>query len=165
MSSLRCPPFALMMLCISTVLLGCYSYPSATAPNIPFSIRVVDESGDVPIQPVNADLLPNFKGGGSVWLKREGAIEGPFVVEAHTGSVEGEAVVLFTLTPGAADRFASLTRANIGHRVAMVVNGRVVLNTLIAGEAPRNSLQLAGNFTEAEARTIAADMMSAGGAR
>ena len=114
---------------------------------------------------MNADLLPNFKGGGSVWLKREGAIEGPFVVEAHTGSVEGEAVVLFTLTPEAADRFASLTRANIGHRVAMVVNGRVVLNTLIAGEAPRNSLQLAGNFTEAEARTIAADMMSAGGAR
>jgi len=165
MSSLRCPPFALMMLCISTVLLGCYSYPSATAPNIPFSIRVVDESGDVPIQPVNADLLPNFKGGGSVWLKREGAIEGPFVVEAHTGSVEGEAVVLFTLTPGAADRFASLTRANIGHRVAMVVNGKVVVNTLIAGEAPRSSLQFSGNFTEAEARTIAADMMSAGGAR
>ena len=159
MPTLRCPRFALMMLCVSTLLLGCHSPPSAAAPNIPFSIRVVDESGDVPTQSVRDDLVPNFKGGGSVWLKREGAIEGPFVLDAHTGSVDGEAVVLFALTPEAADRFASLTRANIGHRVAMVVNGRVVVNTLIAGEAPRSSLQFSGDFTEAEARTIAADMM------
>jgi preprotein translocase subunit SecD len=109
--------------------------------------------------------VPNFKDGGSVWLKREGAIEGPLVVDAHTGSVEEEAVVLFTLTPEAADRFAALTRANIGHRVAMVVNGKVVVNTLIAGEAPRSSLQFGGNFTQAEARTIAADMMRASAAR
>ena len=161
---MRCTSFALIVLCISTVLFGCYSRPSATAPNIPFSIRVVDESGDGATQRVNADLVPNFKDGGSVWLKRQGAIEGPLVVDAHTGSAEGEAVVLFTLTPEAADQFASLTRANIGHRVAMVVNGKVVLNTLIAGEAPRNSLQFSGNFTQAEARTIAADMMRVGAA-
>jgi preprotein translocase subunit SecD len=154
-----------MMLCISILLLGCYNRPSATAPNLPYSIRIVDEGGDVPIRRVSADLVPNFKDGGSVWLKREGAIEGPLVVDAHTGSVEGEAVVLFTLTPEAADRFAALTRANIGHRVAMVVNGKVVVNTLIAGEAPRSSLQFSGNFTQAEARTIAADMMRASAAR
>jgi preprotein translocase subunit SecD len=157
MPALRCTLLGWMMLCISTALLGCLSQ-LATAPNIPFSIRVVDESTDVATRRVNADLVPNFKDGGSVWLKREGAIEGPFVVEAHTGSVEGERVVLFTLTPEAADRFASLTRANIGHRIAMVVNGKVVVNTLVAGEAPRNSLQFSGNFTEAEARTIAANM-------
>ena len=157
----RCTSFASMMLCISTLLLGCYSPWLATAPNIPFSIRVVDERGDVPIERANADLVPNFKGGGSVWLKREGEIEGPFVADAHIGTAEGEPVVLFTLTPEAAERFASLTRANIGHRVAMVVNGKVVLNTLVGGEAPVNSLQLSGNFTDAEARAIAADMMRA----
>ena len=149
------------MLCISTVLFGCSRQPLGSASNIPFSIRIVDESTDVSALPANDDLVPNFKDGGSVRLKREGAIEGPFVVDAHTGTAEGEPVVLFTLTPEAADRFASLTRANIGHRVAMVVKGKVVLNTLIAGEAPRNSLQFSGSFTEAEARTIAADMMKA----
>jgi len=160
----RCTLLIWGMLCISTVLLGCSRQPLGTASNIPFSIRIVDESRDVPTSPVNADLVPNFKDGGSVWLKREGAIEGPFVVDAHTGTAEGEPIVLFTLTPEAVDRFASLTRANIGHRVAMVVKGKVVLNTLIAGEAPRNSLQFSGNFTEPEARTIAADMMKASAA-
>src|SRR6476659_4390369 len=131
MPTFRCTPFAWMMLCVSVLLLGCNNRPSATAPNLPFSIRIVDESRDEPTERESADLVPNVKGGGSIWLKREGAIEGPLVVDAHTGSVEGEAVVLFTLTPEAADRFAALTRANIGHRVAMVVNGRVVVNTLI----------------------------------
>lgn len=161
----ECTFFASMMLCISTLLLGCSSAPSATAPNIPFSIRIVDEGSGRPIDVARDDLVPNFKGGGSIWLKRAGAIEGPFVVEAHTGTTEGEPVVLFTLTPEAADRFATLTRENIGNRVAMVVSGKVVLNTLIAGEAPRNSLQLAGEFTEAEASAIAADMMRVGHAQ
>jgi len=165
MRILRCTFFAWMMPCISAVLIGCYSLASSNAPNIPFSIRIVDESTAVPSRPARDNLVPNFKDGGSVWLEREGAIEGPIVVEAHTGSVEGAPVVLFTLTPEAADRFASLTRANIGRRVAMVVNGKVVVNTLIAGEAPRNSLQFSGNFTEAEARTIAANMMRASAAR
>jgi preprotein translocase subunit SecD len=154
-----------MILFIGTVLFGCSNHLPPTSLNTPFSIRIVDESTDVPTRPASADLVPNFKDGGSVWLKREGAIEGPFVVEAHTGSVEGESVVLFTLTPEAADRFASLTRANVGHRVAMVVDGKVVLNTLIAGEAPRTSLQFSGNFTEAQARAIAAKMMRASPSR
>jgi preprotein translocase subunit SecD len=148
------------MLCISIVLLACYAHPSASAPNIPFAIRIVDESGGVPSS--NADLVPNFKDGGSIWLKREGAIDGPLVVDAHVGTgSDGSAVVLFTLTPEAADRLAALTRANVGHRLGMVVDGKVVVNTLIAGEAPRTPLQFDGHFTTAEAREIAADMMRA----
>lgn len=151
-----------VMLCINVVLLACDVRPSVSAPNIPFAIRIVDESADVPSRLPGAALVPNFKGGGSIWLKREGAIEGPLVVDAHVGTgADGSAVVLFTLTPEAADRFAALTRANVGHRLAMVVNGKAVLNTLIAGEAPRTPLQFDGHFTAAEARAIAAEMMRA----
>jgi preprotein translocase subunit SecD len=151
-----------MILCISIVLLACYVHPSASAPNIQFAIRIVDESGDAPSRSSGADLVANFKDGGSIWLKREGAIEGLLVLDAHVGTGgDGSAVVLFTLTPDAADRFAALTRANVGHRLAMVVNGKVVVNTLIAGEAPRTPLQFDGHFTTAEARAIAAEMMGA----
>ena len=59
----------------------------------------------------------------------------------------------------ALDQLAELTRANVGQRLAMVVNGKVVVNTLIAGEAPRDSLEMSGNFTDAEARAIAAGLM------
>jgi preprotein translocase subunit SecD len=150
------------MLCISIVLLACYAQPSASAPNFPFAIRIVDESGDRSSQLSSADLVPNFKGGGSIWLRREGTIEGALVVDAHVGTgADGSAVVLFTLTPDAADRLAALTRANVGHRLAMVVNGKVVVNTLIAGEAPRSPLQFDGHFTAVEARAIAAGMMKA----
>ena len=154
------------MLCISIILLAFYAHPTASAPNLPFAIRIVDESGDVPSRPSGADLVPNFKGGGSIWLKREGAIEGALVVDAHVGTgADGSAVVLFTLTPEAEDRLAALTRANVGHRLAMVAGGKVVVNTLIAGEAPRTSLQFDGHFTAAEAGAIASEMMRASPAR
>jgi preprotein translocase subunit SecD len=153
------------VLCISVVLLACYIPPSVSAPNIPFAIRIVDESG-LPSRASDADLVPNFKDGGSIWLKREGAIEGSLVIDAHVGTgADGSAVVLFTLTPQGADRLAALTRTNVGHRLAMVVNGKVVVNTLIAGEAPRTPLQFDGHFTAAEAGAIAADMRKANPAR
>ena len=92
-------------------------------------------------------------------MKREDAIEGPFVAEARLGSgPTGEHVVEFALTPEAADRLAALTRTNIGQRLAIVVNGKVVVNTLIAGEAPVGPLMIDGKFTEAEARALAAEM-------
>ena len=159
MSNLRSFIVAWAMLYVSIFLVA---FPAASAPNISFAIRIVDERGDLSSGPSGADLVPNFKGGGSVWLKREGAIEGSLVVDAHVGvGADGSAVVLFTLTPEAAERFAALTRANIGHRLAMVVNGKIVVNTLIAGEAPRTQLQFDGLFTTAEARAIATDMMRA----
>lgn len=150
------------MLCISIVFLAFSAQPSVSAPTAPFAIRIVDDSGDVSARQSGADLVPAFKGGGSIWLKREGAIEGLLVVDAHVGiGADGSAAVLFTLTRDAADRLAALTRANIGGRLAMVVEGKVVVNTLIAGEAPRTSLQLDGNFTAAEAHEIATEMMRA----
>src|SRR5258708_2852128 len=124
--------FAWAMLFMNVVLLACDVRTPPSAPNLPFAIRIVDESGDASFRLSGADLVPNFKGGGSIWLKREGTIEGSLVVDAHVGTgADGSAVVLFTLTPDAADRLAALTLANVGQRLAMVVNGNVVVNTLI----------------------------------
>src|SRR5262249_49645838 len=96
------------MLCIGIVLLACVQ-PSFSAASFPFAIRIVDESGDGSSRRSGADLMPNFKGGGSNWLKREGSLEGRLVVDAHVGTcADGSAVVLFTLTPEAADRLAAL---------------------------------------------------------
>src|SRR5687768_12572377 len=126
--------WAALFICF--VLLACDVNTPAT-PNIPFAIRIVDENGDAQFRLSGADLVPTFKNGGAVWLKREGAIEGQLVVDAHVGTgMDGTAVVGFTLTPEALDQLAALTRANIGQRLVFVVNDKVVVNTLIAGEAP-----------------------------
>ncbi|HLI67009.1 MAG TPA: M56 family metallopeptidase [Caulobacteraceae bacterium] len=109
--------------------------PSVAAPSTRgLTMRVVDERGVVK-QPV---------------------IAGDMVIEARAVVGEqGEQVVRFTLTPEGARRLAALTRANIGGRLAVVVNGAVMSAYVIRGEISGGAGEISGHFTPAEATRVA----------
>ena len=157
------PRLFLSLLCIGLVIAGC---DSSNEPGTPrFAILLVDESvGDE--APPGAERVPASMAEVAVpvamWLKREGGMVGPYVAEARViAAPDGRAAVEFTLTPEGRGRFAALTRSNVGRRVAVVVNGAVVAASIIDTEMSDGRVMLSGNYTEAQARALAAEVMAA----
>jgi preprotein translocase subunit SecD len=155
----------LALLCTTLVIAGCDAQSTSGTPR--FAILVVDDSVDDPGEqaPPGAERVPASKTGtglpGALWLKREGGMAGPFVAEAHViAAADGQPAVEFTLTPEGRDRFAALTRANIGRRLAVVVNGAVVAASIIGAEMADGKAMLSGSYTEPEARALAAELMA-----
>ena len=130
-----------------------------------FAIRAIDDTvdGRALQGTLGEDRVPNSTVGigmpGVLWLEREGGVEGQ-LAEAHVGTgADGQPVVLFTLTPKGRDQFAALTRASIGHRIAIVVNGAVVTSSLIGAEMAEGKAQISGYYTDMEASALAAEMI------
>jgi RNA polymerase sigma factor (sigma-70 family) len=67
-------------------------------------------------------------------------------------------LVDFTLTPKGTTQFAKITRQNIGRRLAIMVYGRIVSAPVIRSEIRGGRGQITGNFTEEEAKDLAAKM-------
>lgn len=59
-----------------------------------------------------------------------------------------------TFEPVAAARLAAETRARVGQRLAIVVDGRVILAPRIEAEVPEGRLQLSGGFSAREWQEI-----------
>ncbi len=74
---------------------------------------------------------------------------------------EGPMVGLLMTEDGAL-KLARLSRRSIGERIAIVVNGKVVSAPFVAGEISERAL-IRGNFTEEEARALAAALDSNAG--
>jgi preprotein translocase subunit SecD len=72
-----------------------------------------------------------------------------------TGS-DGNVVVGFQLTQEGKGRFAALTRANIGRRLAILVNGTLVSAPVIRSEISEGAGQISGRWETAEAEALAA---------
>ena len=144
------PRLFLSLLCIGLVIAGCEEPDTSVTPR--FAILVVDDRVEGPADqaPPGADRVPASTAGtglpGAMWLKREGGMEGPLVAEARViAAPDGQPAVEFTLTPEGRDRFAALTRANIGRRLAVVVNGTVVVASLIGAEMADGKAMISGN--------------------
>jgi preprotein translocase subunit SecD len=96
----------------------------------------------------------------ALWLKRDGQIVGGVLADAHAGAGRnGEPVVEFTLTPEGRDQFAALTRANIGHSLAVVVNGTIVTVPVVKEPMIDGKGEISGHFTESQAGALAVEMM------
>ena len=94
-----------------------------------------------------------------LWLRRQGEIAGDLVAEANASiGTDGKPVIVFTLTPQGRDRFAVMTRDNIGHRLAVVVAGKIVMAPVVRTEMAAGKGEISGNYTVAEARRLAAEM-------
>lgn len=154
--------FGFVLLCISILWIGrIYETAQATQINSPMSIRTVDETVDGRVQqgPMNEDRVPlRPYGTGWLWLKRSGAIAGD-ITEVHVATVERQPVIQFTLTPEAGVKLIALTRATRGHHLAFVLNNSIISNALIAGDPDGLGIQIDGNYTEAEARHLAEELM------
>lgn len=132
------------------------------AANTPhFAIRVVDDSvapnsefgapGDVRTRV----LTGAGETSGTLWLKRAGGIEGDAVSEAHVSIAPGgEPLVMLSLTPVAREQFAALSSMNVGHRLAIIVNGTVIDAPVVKEPMVGGHVQLSGNFTRARAAAL-----------
>jgi beta-lactamase regulating signal transducer with metallopeptidase domain len=131
-----------------------------------FAIRMVDESVGKNVRqgPVDDDRARMFMAGkdatGIIWLKREGEIAGNVLADASSGvSPDGKALIKFRLTPEAARRFAALTAQNVGHRLAIIVKGRVLTAPMVVDPILGGSGEISGDFNAEQARVLVAQMM------
>ena len=152
----------LSLLGLSLFIAGC----DGQEPRTPrFAIFLVDEGVDDGQVPPGAERITSSPEQGDLpvafWLRREGGMSGRFVADARViAAADGQPAVEFTLTPEGRDRFAALTRLNVGRRVAVVVNGAVVASSIIGAEMPDGRAMLSGNYTEAQARSLAQELIA-----
>jgi len=103
------------------------------------------------------DALFQGKDGTPYLLKTEVPLTGAALETAKvgTGGEYGGTVVDFTFKPEAAGTFANLTSANVGHRMAIVLDGIVNSAPVIKGRISGGSGLIEGQFTPDDARALA----------
>ncbi|HKI69569.1 MAG TPA: protein translocase subunit SecD, partial [Verrucomicrobiae bacterium] len=79
-----------------------------------------------------------------------GGIESAFVTRGNIGQPE----IDFKLNSEAADTFGRITRENIGHKLAVILDGELQTAPVIRSEIDQNG-QITGDYTEQEAFTLA----------
>jgi SecD/SecF fusion protein len=91
-----------------------------------------------------------------VVVKKKPEMTGSSITSAMAvhGSL-GEAEIEFTLDAEGAQRFAEITRDNVGRRLAIVLDHELYSAPRINGEIPSGRGQITGSFTEEDARQLA----------
>jgi preprotein translocase subunit SecD len=67
----------------------------------------------------------------------------------------GEPVITFRMTEASRKVFADYTSKNVGRPMAVIVDGKVIMKPVIREPITGGTAQIAGNFTVAEAKTMA----------
>jgi hypothetical protein len=133
------------------------------AGEVPFAIRVVDKTldGDLLRGPRETDRvqisLPAGLPPEAVWLKRAGGMESVVATEAHTSiGPDGRPHVAFTFawSGDASQRFNALMRENIGHRLAVVVDGKVVSTPTVPADFDNIRVEDSARAVATSARSI-----------
>jgi preprotein translocase subunit SecD len=130
-----------------------------------FTLRVVDESAAARSAQGSpgSDLVPVLSPGngepGRLWLKREGQITGNILADARVGESKGKPVIMFHFTPEAGRLFGAMTTKNVGQRIALVVNGKIISAPRVMEPMLGGSGQLSGKFDVNQAHTLVAEMI------
>ena len=115
--------------------------------------------------PPGVDLLPGTERGDNELypVKRRAMLEGDRLVDAGAGFDQrtGEPVVNFRFDSQGAQRFAEITRANVGKPFAIVLDGKVLSAPVIREPITGGSGQISGSFTTRSAHDLAV-MLRAG---
>jgi preprotein translocase subunit SecD len=84
------------------------------------------------------------------------------VVDAQAGFDQrtSEPVISFKMSPDSQRSFAAFTQANVGHKVALRIDGKTVSEPAIREPILGGSGQISGHFTAEQARDIAAKLIS-----
>lgn len=89
-------------------------------------------------------------------VKKKPELTGSAVQSAMVGrGTLGQPEIEFTLNSEGADRFAEITRDNIGKRLAIVLDHQLYSAPRIKSEIPSGRGQITGDFTDDEARQLA----------
>lgn len=97
-------------------------------------------------------------GGEPILTARDASLTGDLLVNAKTEFSSrgfGEPYVSLTLNPKGAQIFANVTAANIGKRLAIVLDGKVVSAPVIREAIPSGQAQISGSFTVDQANDLA----------
>ena len=127
------------------------------------TFQLVDASGPseeagASVIPPGDELLPDgTEAGRFLLLYKEAAVSSDDFRDASAGiePPQYEPCVNFELTAAGAVAFARLTRDNIGKRVAIVLDGKILSAPVIRSEIPGGRGQITGHFTMAEASRMA----------
>ena len=125
------------------------------------TFQLVDEtanptSGAPP--PPGVDYLPmQDNPNQKIAVRRRIDVDGGDLTDARAGTngQTGEWVVNFTFNTVGARRFADITRANVNHRFAIVLDGKVISAPVIREAITGGKGQISGNFTASSATDLA----------
>jgi len=78
-----------------------------------------------------------------------------------TNRLDGRPRIQIVFTDRGKKRFAEVTRQNIGERLAIIIEGQLYSAPRIMTEIPSGTAEIAGNFSEQEARDLAAKILRA----
>ena len=94
------------------------------------------------------------------YLHDEVLVSNADIAWAMPGSWQGRPVVELTLTETGREKFAQLTADNVGKRMGIVVDGKLVIVPMIQAPMLDGKAVIDGNFSEQETNRIAAGIIS-----
>jgi protein-export membrane protein SecD len=125
------------------------------------TFRLVDETananaGASPPPGVEFLQMPDERGG-KIAVRKRVDVDGGDLTDARAGTngQTGEWVVNFKFNSNGARRFADITRANVNHRFAVVLDDKVITAPVIREPITTGSGQISGSFTANSANDLA----------
>ena len=123
------------------------------------TFRLVDENANLAgPPPPGVDFLPDeSQPGAKIAVRRRVEVDGADLTDAKAGQNQqtGEWVVNFTFDSLGARRFADVSRANVGHRFAIVLDNQVISAPVIREAITGGRGQISGRFTAGSATDLA----------
>ena len=124
------------------------------------TFRLVDETASATpgvTPPPGVEVLAMQEGGGKIAVRKRVDVDGADLTDARAGTngQTGEWVVNFKFNSNGSRRFADITRANVGHRFAVVLDDKVITAPVIREPITAGSGQISGSFTAASANDLA----------
>ncbi len=125
------------------------------------TFQLVDETANANANtppPPGVDFLPmQDNPNQKIAVRKRVDVDGGDLTDARAGTngQTGEWVVNFTFNSVGARRFADVTRANVNHRFAIVLDGRVISAPVIREPITGGRGQISGNFTASSANDLA----------
>jgi protein-export membrane protein SecD len=111
--------------------------------------------GKVPPGDVFLDYDPSARRPGGVVVKRRASVDGADLADARYTTQDNQAVILIKFDSIGGRRFGDLTKENVGHRFAIVLDNKVLSDPVIQEAIPGGSGRITGNFTPESASNLA----------
>jgi preprotein translocase subunit SecD len=125
------------------------------------TFRLVDETANAaaggPAPPGDDFLQMQDRPGEKIAVRKRIDVDGADLTDARAGTngETGEWVVNFTFNSAGARRFADVSRANVNHRFAIVLDDKVISAPVIREAITGGRGQISGSFTAASANDLA----------
>jgi preprotein translocase subunit SecD len=129
---------------------GVTAQPNGPAP---FQVQlVVDEPGE------NTEPMTNNAGGGTLQVQKTPLLDHTAIrsVNVTKNPSSGASEIDVEFSQEGKELFAAVTKENINKRLAIVLNGQLYSAPVIRSEISGGRAQITGNFTETEAKELAA---------